>query len=145
LPLLRALARAGGPHLQRLLGIHQATRTVIYEAPEGTALGPGPLAAASAPRMLAMLGRALAPLHAEGFAHGALGQGAVLLEGGEPIVLIAGRVDPNHLGDPALDVTALISLVIELVAPPPALREFLLRISARTGAELADAVSPVLE
>src|SRR5262249_56237031 len=82
LPLLRALARAGGPHFQRLLRIDN--RTVVYEAIEGTALLP-PLDATAHATVV----RALAPLHAEGHGHGPLGQ-AIALSAAQPVVRIAG-------------------------------------------------------
>jgi serine/threonine-protein kinase len=99
LPMLRALARAGGPHFQRLLRIDN--RTVVYEAIAGSALAP-PLAAAAQATVM----RALAPLHAEGHGHGAL-RGAIALCAGEPVVRIAGLCDPARPALPADDLSVL--------------------------------------
>jgi hypothetical protein len=99
LPLLRALARAGGPHFQRLLRIDN--RTVVYEATFGPTLAP-PLDEAAH----AVVVRALSPLHAEGHGHGALAQ-AIALCAGEPVIRIAGLCDPARAAAPADDLSVL--------------------------------------
>jgi eukaryotic-like serine/threonine-protein kinase len=84
---LRAIARHGGPRLQRILRIERLSdgaHQVVYEAVTGT-----PAAALDEPA-LKLLATALAPLHAEGVSHGSLSSSTVL-EAHGPIVLVAGR------------------------------------------------------
>src|SRR5262249_22773117 len=76
LPRLHALARAGGPGLQRVLHLDAAAGRAVFETPAGAPLGQRPLS----PRMMTVLARALAPLHAAGFAHGAITRGALVIE-----------------------------------------------------------------
>jgi eukaryotic-like serine/threonine-protein kinase len=96
---LRILARAGGPHLQRLLRIDEANRTVVYESIAG-----GPLVLDGTSRAIIL--RALLPLHAEGRGHGAL-HSALLSCAGEPVVCIAGLCDPARTPTPADDLNVL--------------------------------------
>jgi serine/threonine-protein kinase len=88
---LRAIARHGGPHIQRVLGwlrLEDGTERVVFEAPVGT------------PRGLANLDRALrdavasglATLHDAGAPHGALADGEpILVTDHGPVLLVAGR------------------------------------------------------
>ena len=99
LDALRILARAGGPHLQRLLRIDAQSRTVVYESVAGP-----PLAVDDATRVKIL--RALAPLHAEGRGHGALAH-AIVACAGEPVVRIAGLCDPARAATPADDLSVL--------------------------------------
>jgi hypothetical protein len=84
---LRALARHGGPRLQRVLRIERlddgATR-VVFEALAGRT--PKTLTAGEQ----ATVARALAPLHAAGVAHGDVAASLVIEDWG-PALLTAGR------------------------------------------------------
>jgi serine/threonine-protein kinase len=83
---LRAIARHGGPRLQRVLRIEKLTDgwRAVYEAVAGARVERLPAGAAK------LLERALAPLHAAGFAHGSPAQSLILEEHG-PTLLVAGR------------------------------------------------------
>jgi len=96
---LRAIARHGGPHLQRVLGwlrLEDGTERVVYEAIAGAPRALGALE----PRLRAIVVAGLATLHDAGAPHGALADGEpiVLTENG-PVVLVAGRA-------PAADLAA---------------------------------------
>jgi serine/threonine-protein kinase len=86
---LRAVARAGGPRLQRLLALEKLDSGDLQLVYEGIAGRPTPLTALSLAQRTAVVG-ALAPLHAEGVTHGSLTD-AILLDDLGPVVLIAGR------------------------------------------------------
>lgn len=95
---LRAMARHGGPHLQRVLRIERdgGTARLVYEAPVGAPLAPSPKAVgttdlAAEARLLLGLCRALAGPHAEGVAHGSLAR-SIVVEANGPMVFIAGRL-----------------------------------------------------
>src|SRR5207245_8038880 len=64
---LHALARAGGPGLQRLLHLDAAAGRAVFESPAGQQLGGRVLG----PGRAAVIARALSTLHAAGHAHGA--------------------------------------------------------------------------
>jgi len=83
---LRALARHGGPHLQRVLRIEQRPdgARAVYEAVSGAR--PSRLPHAAVEQLL----RALAPLHAAGGTHGSVAQ-SLVLEEQRPTLLVAGR------------------------------------------------------
>jgi serine/threonine-protein kinase len=83
---LKAMARNGGPHLQRVLRIDQ--NRVIYEAIAGA---PGAIDETAKQLILA----ALKPIHDAGFAHGSLKESILFDENG-PIVLVAGRAPTNE-------------------------------------------------
>jgi hypothetical protein len=102
---LRAMARAGGPRLQRVLGIERGEDEggcAVFEAVSGRAPS-GKLA----PAEVARLAAALAPLHAEGLAHGAI-QSSVVLEEPGLTLLVAGRQPTD--ATPADDRAALAEL-----------------------------------
>jgi hypothetical protein len=82
---LKAMARNGGPHLQRVLRIivDEGENRVIYEAIAGA---PGAIDESAKRQILA----ALKPIHDAGFAHGSLKESILFDENG-PIVLVAGR------------------------------------------------------
>jgi hypothetical protein len=136
---LYALARGGGPFLQRALSYDRAARAAVFEAPSGTLVGeafaaPGASAAAGlapvaaraigprgAARLLKRLARAVAPLHETGCAHGALSASTVLVdEELHPAVLAAGLGPVEGDPRPADDVAALIRLVAGLLGGQPA-------------------------
>jgi hypothetical protein len=86
---LRALARHGGPRLQRVLRIERlgdGTTRVVFEALAGRTPRPPALTAHEE----AIVSRALAPLHAAGVAHGNVTTSLVLEDWG-PALLTAGR------------------------------------------------------
>ncbi|HUS65644.1 MAG TPA: protein kinase [Kofleriaceae bacterium] len=86
---LKALGRHGGPNLQRVLRIEplaEGGHQVVFEA----IIGPTPRPPELSPPALERLRRALAPLHADGLAHGSLADSIVLEEHG-PTLLVAGR------------------------------------------------------
>jgi serine/threonine-protein kinase len=105
---LRALAKLGGPGLQRILRIEKMAdggHRVVYEAHVGA-----PAAPASVPRAsLRAVERALAPLHAAGLAHGAVAS-SILVEDWGAVLLVAGRA-PS--GAPADDDAQLAALTAE--------------------------------
>jgi serine/threonine-protein kinase len=87
---LRAFARAGGPHVQRVLLIEKlpdGAHLVVYEAVTGTPLARGRRFTAAE---RSQLERALAPVHAAGLAHGSLAESLILDEHG-PTVRVSGR------------------------------------------------------
>ena len=89
LPWLRAIARLGGPRLQRVLRLEPAgdgSMRVVYEALTGRTPRPPRLT----PREYQLLLRALAPLHAAGITHGSVAQSIVFEDHG-PALLTAGR------------------------------------------------------
>ncbi len=86
---LRALARAGGPGVQRILRLEPLAGGKVrvgYEAIAGRALERMRLEAKEVERLRA----ALAPLHAAGHAHGSLSSSIVMTDGGV-VLLVAGR------------------------------------------------------
>jgi serine/threonine-protein kinase len=83
---LRALARHGGPRLQRVLRIDRTTDLAVFEAVSGRPLAPHDLPAPDRARLL----EALEPLHASGHAHGAIATSVVREDFG-PTLLVAGR------------------------------------------------------
>jgi serine/threonine-protein kinase len=83
---LKAMARHGGPHLQRVLRIDG--NRVIYEAIAGST---GALDESARQKVLA----ALAPIHDAGFQHGSLRESILLDENG-PIILVAGRAPTSQ-------------------------------------------------
>jgi serine/threonine-protein kinase len=92
---LRAMARAGGPHLQRVLRIERLADgggCVVYEA----VAGPPPAELDATQRRAVEL--ALEPVHAAGRAHGHLATSLVMEEHG-PTVLVAGRRDVGAAPD----------------------------------------------
>ncbi|HEY7953721.1 MAG TPA: protein kinase [Polyangia bacterium] len=84
---LRALARHGGPRLQRILRITRLPgggAEAVFEAVAG------PRPSRLTPAEVIALAHALEPLHAAGIAHGAIADSLVVEEHG-PILLCAGR------------------------------------------------------
>ncbi len=84
---LRAMARHGGSRLQRILRIEKladGSHQVVYEAVTGATP-----AVVDEP-MLRQLATVLAPLHAEGVAHGSV-LSSTVIEAHGPTVLVAGR------------------------------------------------------
>jgi serine/threonine-protein kinase len=107
---LRAMARHGGPHLQRVLGIErQPACRAVYEA----VTGPAP-SGSLAPAALAALTRTLAPLHASGVAHGQVPTSIVLEDAG-PTLLVAGR--RPLAATPDDDLAALARLTTSAATP----------------------------
>jgi serine/threonine-protein kinase len=86
---LQAIARWGGPRLQRVLRLERlgdGRLRVVYEAVTGRTPRPPRLGRRDYDRLL----RALAPLHAAGVAHGSVAE-AIVLEDHGPALLTAGR------------------------------------------------------
>jgi hypothetical protein len=105
---LRAMARAGGPHLQRVLRIERLGDggvRAVFEAVNGRPVNAAARSLSDGQR--AQLRAALAPLHATGTAHGALASSLVLEESG-PTILVAGRAPTG--ASPADDLAALTAL-----------------------------------
>ena len=103
---LRALARHGGPSLQRVLRIEKmpdGSHQAVFEAVNGATPRPAGLDAGARAR----LDRALAPLHAEGIAHGSPAASIVIEEHG-PTLLVAGRAP--HASSPDDDRRELAAL-----------------------------------
>ena len=84
---LRALARHGGPRLQRVLAVERNSDgiVVVFEAPTGQ---PTPLSALS-PSLRKQLLAGLGSLHQEGVAHGSL-SGAIIADAESVLAVIAG-------------------------------------------------------
>jgi tRNA A-37 threonylcarbamoyl transferase component Bud32/tetratricopeptide (TPR) repeat protein len=115
---LHALARAGGPHVQRLLQIDVAARLVVWELPAGVLLDEAALEPAQAARALVGVASALDALHAQGIAHGALSARAVVVDDGGALVLLAGLCAPGVAPDPGADLAAAASLASGLGLAP---------------------------
>jgi tetratricopeptide (TPR) repeat protein len=98
---LRAMARHGGPHLQRVLSIaRQGDETlVIYEAVAGA-----PWRAPGDEKTAADIVAALVPLHQSGVAHGSVRRSVVLEDFGATL-LVAGRAPTGAA--PKADLDAL--------------------------------------
>jgi serine/threonine-protein kinase len=150
---LLALAGAAGPHLQRVLAWDRGTRTVVYEAGVGAPLGlvvpplGPPLGPAARARLLAELADALAPLHARGRAHGAVGPDRVLVDDDGAVTLLAAGLGPAPVGAPADDVAACLALAEAAGGPhidpaPFTNADALAALAERLRGELASAPSP---
>ena len=133
---LLALAGAAGPHLQRVLAWDRAARLVVYEAGAGAPiavvappLGP-PLAPRALVRLLGDLGAALAPLHARGRAHGAVGRDRVVLDDDGAATLLVAGLGAAGPWTPAEDVAACLALADAAAGRPLAEA---LRLSLRGG------------
>lgn len=114
---LKAMARHGGPGLQRILSIDHAAdgARVVYEVVRGSPLSSVTEASvALAPDEARRLARALAPVHAEGIAHGAVLSSVVREETG-PTLLVAGRAPSG--GSRAADDADLATLTREADDP----------------------------
>jgi eukaryotic-like serine/threonine-protein kinase len=86
---LWALARAGGPHVQRVLALTDGDRAIVYEAPEGE-----PVPAAALPPELAAV---LAPLWPAVEAAGVHLPGRpVWLTPGGPVIQVVAPLDPTY-------------------------------------------------
>ena len=124
---LYALARGGGPFLQRALAYDKSSGVAVFEAPSGTLLSEvfsaTPPSPRQAIRLLKRLSRAVAPLHEIGTAHGAIGENTVLVdEDVNPTVLICGlgRADNEAARPrPEDDVAAIIGLIAGTIAAQP--------------------------
>lgn len=89
LPWLRAMARLGGPRLQRVLRLEplaDGALRVVYEALSGRS----PISPSLTPAAGALLARALEPLHQLGLTHGSISD-SLLFEQHGPVLLLAGR------------------------------------------------------
>jgi serine/threonine-protein kinase len=102
---LGALARLGGPRLQRVLRLERigVTTRAVFEAVSG----PAPLALDG--KWRPALERALSPLHAAGVAHGSIAASLVMEEHG-PTLLVAGRRPTG--AEPDADRAALAALFV---------------------------------
>ena len=122
---LYALARGGGPFLQRALAYDRESGVAVFEAPSGIPLSEALAAAAisrrQAARLLKRLARAVAPLHRHGTAHGAIDDSTVLIDDdANPTVLICGLSrGPKERPRPADDVRAIIGLIAAALEGAP--------------------------
>ena len=135
---LYALARGGGPFVQRALSYDQSAGVAVFEAPSGTPIGEAfssnPVSKRDAARLLKRLARAVAPIHETYNAHGMLSGTTVLVdEHAVPTVLVCGL---GPVGDdephPKHDVAAIIRLVATALGADP------------TADALVDALAPNL-
>lgn len=115
---LFALARGGGPYLQRALAYDRAKALAVFEAPAGaplaSALAGGPLSPRAVARLVKRLARAVVPLHRAATAHGAVSPASIVIDDhGYPTLLVAGHVTPPPDAVPADDVAAIIALACE--------------------------------
>jgi len=118
---LYALARGGGPFLQRALSYDRSAGMAVFEAPSGA-----PIADRSEgqepsmrwiTRLLKRLARALAPVHRSGHAHGAISSHTVLLdELGYPTIMISGIGPAPENASPQADTKACIALARQLMS-----------------------------
>jgi serine/threonine-protein kinase len=125
---LFALARGGGPYVQRALSFDRNEKVAVFEAPTGHPITdhvdsqPHPPRIASLAKRLAL---AVAPMHLAGTAHGALTPTAIVLdEHLNPTVLASGLGPARADATPADDVQALLGILAELAhcdATPTAL------------------------
>jgi serine/threonine-protein kinase len=118
---LYALARGGGPFLQRALGYEKKTGVAIFEAPTGSPIGEleEALSTRLATRLLKRLARAVAPLHANDRAHGELHGGTILLDDrGHPTVLVCGLESLTEAPSPKNDVEKLMRVIASSVGEP---------------------------
>lgn len=126
---LYALARGGGPFLQRALAYERsegAPAVAIFEAPAGSPIGERdePLSTRLATRLLKRLARAVAPLHASDRAHGSLSGGSILLDDrGHPTVLVCGLQTPDEPPTSNDDVQRIMKIVNASVTSPEPLEE----------------------
>src|SRR5262249_26774458 len=141
---LQALARAGGRHLQRLLQLDAQAPLAVFEAPEGKPVASPAASAADLASLLYALGDALAPLHEDGWAHGAVCADHVVLDGGAPVLLVAGAVAPEVAGSAPGDVADAVALAGSL-AGADGLRARLGALGGQTGAELATAAQALIQ
>lgn len=112
---LYALARGGGAFLQRALAYDETARVAVFEAPSGVPLGEAFAQAAPSPRqaarLLKRLARAVAPLHENGAAHGAIGESTVLIDDdGNPTILICGL--GRKADDPGDEIVGDITAIV---------------------------------
>ncbi len=118
---LYALARGGGPFLQRALAYERSDGqpVAIFEAPAGSPIGERdePLSTRLATRLLKRLARAVAPLHASDRAHGSLSGASVLLDDrGHPTVLVCGLQTPDKPPTAEDDVQRIMQIVCASVS-----------------------------
>ncbi|MCP4448587.1 MAG: serine/threonine protein kinase [Myxococcales bacterium] len=123
---LYALARGGGPFLQRALAYERGDGeenkpVAIFEAPAGSPIGERSEALSTrlATRLLKRLARAIAPLHASDRAHGSLHGASVLLDDrSHPTVLVCGLREPDEPPTAADDVQQIMRIISTSVGEP---------------------------
>ena len=123
---LRALARGGGPFVQRALSYNDHERVAIFEAPAGRPLSdvdPSEINPRMAVRLLKRLARALMPLHERDIGHGAIdGARVVVDEAWNPTIMVSGSPgleNPSDEPRPEADARAVIGLVAGLLGVKP--------------------------
>ncbi|MBL4636321.1 MAG: protein kinase [Kofleriaceae bacterium] len=116
---LFALARGGGPFLQRSLSYDRSQGVAIFEAPTGNILAERtePLSTRLALRLFKRLARAVASLHNNDRSHGSINGNTVLLdERGHPTVLVCGlEVNPDTQPSPKEDANRIIEVVLAAI------------------------------
>ncbi len=116
---LFALARGGGPFLQRSLSYDRSQGVAIFEAPTGNILAERtePLSTRLALRLFKRLARAVAPLHNNDRSHGSINGNTVLLdERGYPTVLVCGlEVNPDIQPSPKEDAIRIVEVVLTAI------------------------------
>jgi eukaryotic-like serine/threonine-protein kinase len=120
---LYALARGGGPFLQRALSYDRDAGVAVFEAPSGTPIGEafaaGPPSPRRAARLLKRLARAMAPLHENHNTHGALSESTILVDDdANPTILVCGLGRVTSDASPEADVRAILELVTRVVRAP---------------------------
>ncbi len=118
---LFALARGGGPFLQRALSYDKSQGIAIFEAPTGSPMSElsTPMSTRLATRLFKRLARALAPLHASDRYHGGISGTTVLLDGrGHPTVLVSGLQSAGGLSIQS-DTEQIMMVVSEAVGMEP--------------------------
>ncbi|MEM9492255.1 MAG: hypothetical protein AAGC55_24115, partial [Myxococcota bacterium] len=128
---LYALARGGGPFVQRALAYDKSSGVAVFEAPAGVPMAELQSAAQlptrrQVARLLKRLARAVAPLHESGVAHGAISPTTVLIDDEfNPTILVCGLGRTMAVGQrpgPQVDVAAIIELAAALLDVEPSAR-----------------------
>ncbi len=123
---LFALARGGGPFVQRALSYDRDSGVAVYEAPAGVpmreAFAAGPPSPRTAMRLFKRLARAITPLHRAHTVHGVLDDAVVLVDDhAVPTLLVCGLEPVAAARAPRDDVAALIALLANTLGVEPAL------------------------
>ena len=120
---LFALARGGGPFMQRALSYDRDEGVVVFEAPAGQPIRemePETFEPRRVARLLKRLARALTPLHERGVGHGSISGTSVLCdENFNPTVLTCGHEPPSGPASPEGDTAAVIATVATAIGVKP--------------------------
>ncbi len=141
---LYALARGGGPFLQRALAYDRVDGVAVFEAPSGTPIGEAFAAEKptrrQAARLLKRLARAVAPLHDSHNAHGALNPHTVVIDDDvNPTVLVCGLGRVAGTPGPRDDVRAIVALITTALRLPDGEGDPIRRLAATLAPDASEA------